>query len=100
MIPSPLPLRKNPDPAWEALRIYLLAFLYLLPSIFVANFALAYVFPRAKQIWGEAGLNASKANWLMDSVEEMIPYFVFLGSGFIVFVVICSVAWSNWRRYR
>jgi hypothetical protein len=100
MNPPPPPLPKNPDPVWEGLRTYLLAILYLLPSIFVISFASAFLLPKLNQIWDEAGLRSSKAAWMMGWVEGTIPYFVFCAAGFILFAFVCEVAWSTWRRLR
>jgi hypothetical protein len=61
-----------------------LAFIYLLPSLFMALFARAYLHRRVIQIWKEAGLPSSKAKWMMDVVEGMAPSVVVGGFGFIV----------------
>ena len=98
--PAAPPLPKSPDPVWAAFRTHSLALVYLLPSIFITFFARDYLRPRVTQIWQEAGLNSSKAKWLMDSVDATIPYLIFSVVGFVVFVVTAELAWASWRRYR
>jgi hypothetical protein len=100
MTPAPPPLPKKSDPAWEAIRLYLLAFFYLLPSVFVSNFALAYLLPRIERLWEDSGLNTSKLQWLMKAVEGMMPGLVFFALGFGVFAIVSEFAWTRWRRYR
>ena len=94
------PLPGTPDPFWEGFRTHLLAFIYLAPSISIGAFAWNFVMPRARLIWQDAGLNGSRANWLMENTERTLPYLLFFALGFFGFVVAAEISWHNWRRYR
>jgi hypothetical protein len=100
MTPAPPPLPKKDEPAWEAFRVYLRAFVFLLPSLFVMAFALTFLFPRVKQLWKDTGLDNSQAKWLMEWVETLMHYSIFIAIGLFVFLLVAELTWADWRRYR
>jgi hypothetical protein len=100
MTPAPPPLPKKEDPVWEAFRVYLRAFVFLLPSLFVTGFALTFVFPRVQHLWKEVGLETSKAKWLMEWMETLMHHSIFISTGIFVFLLVSELKWAGWRRYR
>jgi hypothetical protein len=100
MTPAPPPLPKKEDPVWEAFRVYLRAFVFLSPSLFVSSFVLTYLFPRVRQLWNDVGLHTSKVQWMMAGMESLMSHFVFVAIAVIVFIVVAELTWAGWRRYR
>jgi hypothetical protein len=100
MTPAPPPLPKKEDPAWEAFCVYLRAFIFLLPSLFITSFALTFLFPKVEQLWKEVGLDTSQAKWLMEWMETLMHHAIFIGAGIFVFLLVSELTWAGWRRYR
>jgi len=94
---APPPLSRI-DTVWKT---YLRAFVFLLPPFAAWQFAYTFLFPRLQTIWGHAGLNGSKAEWLisftetvMHSARLIIPGVIF---GFLILEQY-SAAWPRYRR--
>jgi nucleoside recognition membrane protein YjiH len=100
MTPAPPPLPKNEDPFWDGFRVYLRAFVFLLPSFFMMGFVLTFIFPRVKQLWEDTGLDTSPAKWLMEWVETLMHHSVFIALGIAVLLLVSELTWAGWRRYR
>jgi hypothetical protein len=93
---SPPPL---PDPN-SALRTYLGAVALLIPTIFFWLFAMTFLVPKLEQIWQLAGLNGSKAQWLMDVSYGLKQHFQFIVASVVVVLLLLEFRWSAWPRHR
>jgi hypothetical protein len=95
--PPPPPPLLYPN---SALRTYLRAGALLIPTISFWLFAMIFLVPKLEQIWQLAGLDGSKAQWLMDVSYELNQHFYFIFAGVIVVLLLFELHWVAWPRYR
>lgn len=72
----------------------------LIPTIFFWLFATTFLVPKLEQIWQLAGLDGSKAQWLMDASNGLKHYFRFVVAGLVGILVLLEIRWAAWPRYR
>lgn len=92
--PPPLP---DPDGAF---RTYVRAVALLIPTIFVWLFATTFLVPKLEQLWKDAGLTGSKAQWFMNATYALKQNFTFVLAGVVVVLLLLEFRWAAWPRYR
>ncbi|MGC3991448.1 MAG: hypothetical protein QM796_17540 [Chthoniobacteraceae bacterium] len=74
--------------------------LAVLPSIFFWGFASIFLVPKIQQIWQEAGLSGSKAQWLINLSDAFHHHFYFVAGGIILLLFLVERWWPRWPLYR
>lgn len=96
-LPPPLPRAGKDHDAW---RFYLRAAAFLAPTVLIWSFGSTFLLPKVRLLWSAAGLNAFKAQWLMESIDALFLCASFALGSVILAVVFLEFCWDAWPRYR
>lgn len=72
----------------------------ILPALFLAMFAKAFLLPKLEQIWNVTGIGGSRAQFLLDGANLLISLSVYLPWVFILAFTALELRLAAWPRYR
>jgi ABC-type proline/glycine betaine transport system permease subunit len=94
--PQPPPLHQRQ----KAVITYLAAVLLTVPTLALFSFSIIVHLPKLEQIWTEAGLDASRVQWLLDTCRFLPNNFYFICAALVLLLVLIEVKLKGWGRWR
>ena len=84
----------------SALRTYIRSLALLIPTILIWFFVTVLLVPKLEQLWHDAGLTGSKAQWLIVVSRGFKDSFYFIIVGVVILLSLLEYSWTTWPRYR
>jgi hypothetical protein len=79
---------------------YLGAILLTVPALALLIFSVIVHLPRLELLWRNAGLDGSRAQWLLDACRFVPNNLEFIFSGVLLLLILVELSWPGWRRWR
>jgi hypothetical protein len=99
--PPPIPGTQGPGVTSQRLGVtYLIALTLIIPPAMLLAFSIVIHLPKLEVIWREAGIDNTRAQWLLELCRFLPNNFYFLVAAGMIFLVIIECSWKGWARWR
>jgi hypothetical protein len=80
---------------------YFGAILLTVPALILLFFSIMVHLPRLERLWAAAGIESSRAQWIMDACRFVPDNFYFIGGTIVLLLAMLEgfcAGWPRWRR--